>query len=322
MYSIVSRIFSAQVELRVVDKYRQFSTTKQNCNSGKFRKMKQASSTFLSRAAAKKNTKFENPLFDPEYLDGLVDKLLQGRSRSRYGFLIKQSPGTLQPDISNYRDNLIEDWNHIDETVTNLGVPEMADVIGGQMFAGGHLRTTTTCCLTLRLADNITLMTDLELQHLIRSIYCWPGDTGDSEVLVRVLNQLDCECCRRCEDWQITRDNIPLSLLWARFSFRPEKSRFVCKVLESSSSTIQDFHLQDLLFYLLLVSYSSQNVLSVNIDQRTLRKIESKILSEFSNIDQIEIAMAYSALNLLLSRKGDSSSELKQKIQDTYGFRL
>ena len=35
-----------------------------------------------------------------------------------------------------------------------------------------NTRTTTTSCLTLRLADNITLMTDLELHHLIRSIYC------------------------------------------------------------------------------------------------------------------------------------------------------
>ena len=31
-------------------------------------------------------------------------------------------------------------WNHINETVLNLGVPEWADVVGGQLFAGGHLR--------------------------------------------------------------------------------------------------------------------------------------------------------------------------------------
>ena len=95
-----------------------------------------------------------------------------GKSRSRYKFLTRQSPGLLKPDTNNNRENLIQDWNHIDETVTSLGVPEIADVIGGQMFAGGHLRTTTTSCLTLRLADNILHMTDSELKHLIRSIYC------------------------------------------------------------------------------------------------------------------------------------------------------
>lgn len=86
--------------------------------------------------------------------------------------MTRQSPGLLKPDTNNNRENLIQDWNHIDETVTSLGVPEIADVIGGQMFAGGHLRTTTTSCLTLRLADNILHMTDSELKHLIRSIYC------------------------------------------------------------------------------------------------------------------------------------------------------
>ena len=110
-----------------------------------------------------------------------------------------------------------------------------------------NTRTTTTSCLTLRLADNITLMTDLELHHLIRSIYCkylklhqnyldvtqlrihftrlskslgWPGDAGDSETLTGVVSKLDLECCRRCGEWDMSRANLPLSLLWARFSFR------------------------------------------------------------------------------------------------------
>ena len=97
---------------------------------------------------------------------------MTGSSRSRYKFLTRQAPGSLEPDPNNDRDNLIQDWNHIDETVTSLGVPEMADVIGGQMFAGNNLRSTTTSCLTLRLADKILLMTDFELKHLIRSISC------------------------------------------------------------------------------------------------------------------------------------------------------
>ena len=66
--------------------------------------------------------------------------MVKGKTRSRYLFLSKEPPGSLLPDSSNPRDNIVEDWNHIDETVTSLGVPEMADVIGGQMFAGGHLR--------------------------------------------------------------------------------------------------------------------------------------------------------------------------------------
>jgi len=284
--------------------------------------MKQANSTFLSRSPVRKTSKHENAAFDPDYLDKSVEKLLQGRSRFRYKFLTRQSPGTLEPDSSNDRDNLIEDWNHINETVTNLGVPEIADVIGGQMFAGGHLRTTTTSCLTLRLADNLILMTDSELHHLIRSIYCWPGDAGDSQTLVGVVTKLDWECSRRCEEWDMTRANLPLSLLWTRFSFRPENSQFVSKVLEMATASVHQFHLQDLLSYLLLLSYSPHSLSSENIEKTALRRIEETILKEFANIDQIEIAMVYSALDFLWSKEEGSPSRLKDKIQNTYGFRL
>ena len=45
-------------------------------------------------------------------------------------------------------------------------------------------------------------------------------------------------------------------------------------------------------------------------------------MREFSNIDQTEIALVYSALDLLWSHKQGQPSDLKHKIQNTYGFRL
>lgn len=63
-----------------------------------------------------------------------------GSNKNRYRFLQKKTPLALVPDPKNVRENVIEDWNHINETVRDLGVPEMADIIGGQMFAGNNLR--------------------------------------------------------------------------------------------------------------------------------------------------------------------------------------
>ena len=54
----------------------------------------------------------------------------------------------------------------------------------------------------------------------------WPGDAGDSQTLVGVVTKLDWECSRRCEEWDMTRANLPLSLLWTRFSFRFLKKHF------------------------------------------------------------------------------------------------
>ena len=52
---------------------------------------------------------------------------------------------------------------------------------------------------------------------------------------------------------------------------RPEKSKFVGKVLEMASASIHQFHLQDLLSYLLLVSYSSRSLFSLKIEKEVLR---------------------------------------------------
>ena len=63
-----------------------------------------------------------------------------GNNKNRYRFLQKKTPLSLVPDLKNSRENVIQDWNHINDTVRDLGVPEMADIIGGQMFAGNNLR--------------------------------------------------------------------------------------------------------------------------------------------------------------------------------------
>ena len=57
----------------------QFSTSSQILNSGKFRKVKPATATFLSRSSKKPIEKKLNPLFEHDYIDRQVDKLLQGK---------------------------------------------------------------------------------------------------------------------------------------------------------------------------------------------------------------------------------------------------
>jgi hypothetical protein len=136
LYQFCPRSLSAAIQSS-----RHFSLSPECYNSGRFRKMKQATSTFLTRTQVKKITEKTATVFDPDYLDQMVDKIMKGESRSRLTFLIKQPSRPLEGELSEARENIVDDWNHIHETVLDLGVPEMADVIGGQMFAGGHLRS-------------------------------------------------------------------------------------------------------------------------------------------------------------------------------------
>jgi len=282
--------------------------------------MKQATPTFLARTQVKKVTEKTATVFDPDYIDQMVEKILKGNSRSRINFLIKQPSKPLEEELQEQRENVVRDWNHIHETVIDLGIPEMADVIGGQMFAGGHLRSTTTSCLTLRLADNLALMTDRELKHLLRAISNWPADAGGSETLMKVVDKLDAECAKRCEDWEL-EDCVMLALVWVRYSFRPDQCEFSTKVLDMASCKIHEFRLAQLLPYLLLLSYLSHLApqIAIKLDETKIREVETRLITDFFNLDQTEVAVVYSALNAL-SQPGPQ--QLRQKIQDTYGFRL
>ena len=120
--------------------FRHFSLSLECYNSGRFKTMRQPTSTLLTRTQIKKVTEKTSTAFDPDYLDLMVEKIMKGNSRSRFSFLIKQPSKALVEEVKDHRENVIDDWNYIHETVIDLGIPEMADVIGGQMFAGNNLR--------------------------------------------------------------------------------------------------------------------------------------------------------------------------------------
>jgi len=71
----------------------------------------------------------------------------------------------------------------------------------------------------------------------------------------------------------------------------------------------------------------------LRLDISSLRVVEDKLVVEFwDKMDQTEVAMVYTALNLLWQRAVTQSAaeenittsplRLKEKIQNTYGFRL
>jgi len=320
MFSSVAKFCPRRDSLNTAIQGSRHSLSLECYNSGRFKTMKQPTSILLTRTQVKKVTEKTSTAFDPDYLDLMIEKIMKGNSRSRFSFLIKQPSKALVEEVKDHRQNVIDDWNHIHETVIDLGIPEMADVIGGQMFAGNNLRSTTNSCLTLRLADNLVLMTDNELQHLICAISDWPADAGGSDTLMKVLDMLDTECALRCERWEL-EDNLKFALMWVRYKFRPEQCQFVGKVLEIGSSKLPELRISQLIHYLLVLSYASDLApqVSNSMDQKQLQEAEKNLTRNFFSLDQTEVAMVYSGLNMI-SEHGPE--ELKRKIQDTYGFRL
>ena len=161
----------------------------------------------------------------------------------------------------------------------------------------------------------------------------WPGDAGESETLSALVRSLDHECAIRCVSWS-PGVNIDLALIWARFAFRPEISQFASKVIQMSAAEIdQPSSVDHLLSFLLLISYWSDIASLLRLDISSLQVVEDRLTAEFwDKMDQTEVAMVYTALTLLWQRavtQNDAGEEvttsplrLKEKIQNTYGFRL
>jgi len=237
--------------------------------SGRFRKMNQATPQFLQRIGEKQETAFTNTVLDPDYLDSMVpsDYILYYNSQvktmlkepgSGISFLKKRSVPNMAEEDQGVRDNIARDWNHITETVVSLGVPELADAVGGQMFAGANSMTTSTTNQAYHLADHIAGFTDKELQHIITVIAGWPGDSGGSESLSKILHGLDYAAAGRCPSWE-EGVRLKLALIWATFAFRPVHVQFCRSTLELASPSLGSFSLKHLMQYLLLVSYRAED---------------------------------------------------------------
>jgi len=219
------------------------------------------------------------------------------------------------------RDNIARDWNHITETVVSLGVPELADVVGGQMFAGANSMTTSTTNQAYHLADHIAGFTDKELQHIITVIAGWPGDSGGSESLSKILHGLDYAAAGRCPSWE-EGVRLKLALIWATFAFRPVHVQFCRSTLELASPSLGSFSLKHLMQYLLLVSYRAEDkdlVLDSLKGTDSLEAMAASIDKSFLQLSQTEAAVVYSALHHL---SPETAAGLGARIHSTYGFRL
>ena len=65
---------------------RHVSTSATSFNSGRFRKIKPVTSSFLSRSSVKQIKETSNPAFGREFLDKTVEKLLQGKPKYKSSY--------------------------------------------------------------------------------------------------------------------------------------------------------------------------------------------------------------------------------------------
>jgi len=289
--------------------------------SGRFRKLKQQNAEYFQRSGEKRVTEHTNTVLDPDYLDAMVQKMLCGKHGMRLGFLRQRSHPNLPEEEVGLRKDIAREWNHIYETVIVLGIPEMADVVGGQISARGPSVATCTTALTIRLADNLQMLTDAELRHIIAAMRGWPGDASSSESLNQVVTKVDELAAQRCGAWD-EKERLELALTWAAYPFRPSQSSFVRTSLMLSGPSLPSLPLPSLLQYLLLVSYRAEDKLLVLGNFVSVDELEGAartLHEEFHRLTETEVAVAYSALRHL---NPEVVKELGAKIHLTFGFRL
>merc|ERR1719400_1122015 len=278
-----------------------------------------ACSLFLQPSKREKGVSAQaNSVLDPDYLDAMVEKMLRGKHGARLEFLRKRSLPNLPEDKPGVREDVVKDWNHIHETVRDLGVPEIADVIGGQIFAGANGSTLCTTSLAYQLADNLEMFTDSEICHIIKVIKGWPREVIDSESLNKILSSLDGLAAKRCESWENT-ERLKLALIWASYSFRPSQVEFCRASLQLASESLSSLSLPSLLQYLLLVSYRADDREIILESFESLEEVANILETNFHKLTEMEVAVAYSALHHL---SPGVTKGLRERIHRTYGFRL
>lgn len=278
-----------------------------------------ACSLFLQPSKREKGVSAQaNAALDPDYLDAMVEKMLRGKHGARLEFLRKRSLPNLPEDKPGVREDVVKDWNHIHETVRDLGVPEIADVIGGQIFAGANGSTLCTTSLAYQLADNLEMFTESEICHIIKVIKGWPREVIDSESLNKILSSLDGLAAKRCESWENT-ERLQLALIWASYSFRPSQVEFCRASLQLSAESLSSLSLPSLLQYLLLVSYRADDREIILDSFENIEEVANILETNFHKLTETEVAVAYSALHHL---SPGVTKGLGERIHRTYGFRL
>jgi len=276
-------------------------------------------SLFLQPSKREKGVSAQaNAVLDSDYLDAMVEKMLRGKHGTRLEFLRKRSLPNLPEDKPGVREDVVKDWNHIHETVRDLGVPEIADVIGGQIFAGANGSTLCTTSLAYQLADNLEMFTDSEICHIIKVIKGWPREVIDSESLNKILSSLDGLAAKRCESWENT-ERLQLALIWASYSFRPSQVEFCRASLQLSAESLSSLSLPSLLQYLLLVSYRADDREIILESFENIEEVANILETNFHKLTETEVAVAYSALHHL---SPGVTKGLGERIHRTYGFRL
>ncbi|XP_023349458.1 uncharacterized protein LOC111718169 isoform X2 [Eurytemora carolleeae] len=286
-------------------------------NSGKFKKIKGHPDSYFQRKSVVEPETNPNFLFSREYLDRSMEKIHSSESRGFYSFLNNRRCSLTEEEVG-LRENVTRDWNHISDTIQDLGIPEFADVVGGLMFAGGHLRQTTTCCLTLRLADHISLLNDEELKLCIRDTSGWPSDVSNSEVCEAVFKQIDQVCSSRCSTWNLT-DLLEYSLLSSTGHYISKEKLFQKSSLTHATLQLNNLSLRGTMLYLLLCSYEYNIASELSISEEDGKKMENTLIKGFNKLIEVECALVYSALKTGLRYE---PAQLKSKIESTYGFRL
>ena len=81
MFSILcnTRLYQHRQVIENVYSCLQLSTSSQNQNSGRFRKIKPVTASFLSRSPKTQQNSNSNSVFDHDYLNKIVNKIMQGK---------------------------------------------------------------------------------------------------------------------------------------------------------------------------------------------------------------------------------------------------
>ena len=172
------------------------------------------------------------------------------------------------------------------------------------------------CSQAFRTADHISDFDTHELLVALEQCQSWEGKTvAESDTLQRIIKSLDEDCAQRMESMnqdKLVRTAFLISMILPKMKD--------CKTLTHLVLTKQILAQDNPIKYLLFAALLGDKVCTIADD--TLDILIQHADSGFDDLTPTELAVTYSGLKFLGSKKECELARLIHRIEGKYGFRL
>lgn len=221
----------------------------------------------------------------------------------------------LKPPSKEVKPLQSQDWNEVHESTVLYGSPELADHLSGNMYMRASVHEDK-CSQAYRLADHVAQFTNEDILLALDQCCQWPLQTvAESQTLQEIVQRIDGACLKNSDSWSQPEDVLRVAFLMTLNLLKLKRPQFLGHFLDNSVGDLWRTHTVIYLFIVAAVNRSAATNQMHIVDT-----VLEKAATDFEVLSPTELAVIYTGLRTISCPV--KLADLRQKIQNRYGFRL